>query len=315
MKNIIKTAVIGVGNMGKNHARIFSQISKLIAVSDTDKNVGRAIAKKYDTRYYQDYRSMLKKEKLDAVSVAVPTKNHMRVAVECLSNKIPTLVEKPIADNVADARKILDEAKKYKTLLMVGHTERFNPAVVRLKEILRSNKLGTIVNLLAARIGIYPPRVAGLDVAVDLAIHDIDVINFLLGEFPKRKKAVKTQVFSYSKADSSSFILEYSKATAVIHANWITPVKIRKLFVSGTEGFAELDYIRQKLILYQKVMQLSKYGDYLDFLSLSDTPQKIEFVSKKEPLKEELTFFLDHYKDYRHTIQAEEAVKGLEVSL
>lgn len=315
MKDKIKTAVIGVGNMGKNHVRIFSEISRLVAISDIDKKIGESISQKYKVKYYQNYKLMLKKEKIDAISVVVPTKDHLDVALECLKHKIPTLVEKPIADNIVDAKKMLKEARKYKTLLMVGHIERYNPAVVRLKEIVKKNQIGTIINLLAVRIGIYPPKVGGLDVALDLAIHDIDVANFILDEFPKRKKVVKAQIFNFSKADSSSFILEYEKATAIIHANWVTPVKIRKLYVSGTEGFAELDYIQQKLILYQKVMRLDKYGDYLDFLSFSDTPQKIEYISKKEPLKEELAFFLKKRQDYRLTSQAEEAIAGLEISL
>ncbi len=315
MKTRIKTAVIGVGNMGKNHARIFSEISDLVAVSDLDSSIGRDVANKYEIKYFRDYISLLKSARPEAVSIAVPSRFHRNVAIDCLRGKIPTLVEKPIAENVADAKVMIEEAKKNKTVLMVGHTERFNPAIIKLKEIIKSKKLGAIINLLAIRIGLHPPKTTNLDVAVDLAIHDIDVINFLLDEFPWGKKVVKSKIFRDSKSDSSSFILQYSKAIGVIHSNWITPIKIRKLFVSGTIGFAELDYIRQKLILYQKRVRIDKYGDYLDFLALADAPQKIEYISKKEPLKEELIFFLNHYRDYRLTSKAEESVRALESAL
>lgn len=312
MKTNIKTAVIGVGNMGKHHARIYSEISNLVAVADLNEEVGKMIADKYGTKYYKNYHGLLNKEKIEAVSVAVPSVFHRKVVIDCLSSKIPTLVEKPIAEKIKDANAMIEEASKQKTLLMVGHIERFNPAIIKLKEIVKNKKLGKIINLLALRIGLHPPVMTGLDVAVDLSIHDIDIFNFLLDEIPKRKKIVKNKIFPGSIADSSSFILEYEKTTGMIHSNWVTPVKIRKLFVSGSEGFAELDYISQKLIIFQKMNHEDKQDDYLNFLTYSDTPQKIEFVSKKEPLKEELKFFLKNYKNYKLTKVAKEAMLALE---
>ena len=315
MKQRLKTAVIGVGNMGKNHARIYSHISNLVAVCDSNEKVGLPVAHIYNTKFYTDYMTLLTVEKPDAVSVVVPSRDHMLITVECLKKNVPTLVEKPIADTVVDAKIMLDTAIKYKTLLMVGHTERFNPAVIQLKKMITEKKLGNIVNLLAMRIGLHPPVNTDIDVAIDLAIHDIDVINFLLNEFPLRKKVVKNKVYKNSVADSSSFMLEYKKTTGIIHSNWITPAKIRKLYVSGSLGFAELDYISQQLIVYEKVTHVKKNINYLDVLGLSDSPKKMKYVSKKEPLKEELKFFLQHSNDYHYTIQSRDALKALETAI
>lgn len=295
-----KVAVIGVGNMGKNHVRIYSKIAELVAVSDLDEDVGSNIAQKYNTKFYKDYRKLIEKEELDAVSVVVPSAYHKDVVTDFLQAKIPTLVEKPIAIGLPDAKKILELVKKYKTLLMVGHVERFNPAVIKLKQIIDHGRLGKIINLLAIRVGINPPNPAASDVALDLGIHDVDVFNYLLNKYPDRKKIIKTKLFSKNMADSSNLLLEYGKVTGVIQTNWITPVKMRKLYVSGVEGYAELDYIQQKLVLHDKILNTKFDGSFYELVSLSEeAPKKQVFISKKEPLKEELKYFLLNKDDWK----------------
>lgn len=308
-----RVGVIGVGNMGKNHARVYSKIANLVAVSDINEKLGREIATKYNAVFYKDYNEMLLGEKLDAVSVVAPTLMHKLIALDCLKNKIPTLIEKPIAINVNEAREIALAAKKHSTLLMVGHIERFNPAVTKLKELIDGGRLGKIISLLAIRVGIAPPNPSASDVALDLGIHDVDVFNYLLGKFPSKKKVLKTKLFSKNVADSSTIILEYEKVTAVIQTNWITPVKMRKLFVSGTEGYVEVDYIRQKLILHGKILDTRFDGSFYELISISNkAPIKEVYISKKEPLKEELSYFLSNIRNWEKN-NADESIKSLEV--
>lgn len=308
-----RVGVIGVGNMGKNHARVYSKIANLVAVSDINEKLGREIATKYNAVFYKDYNEMLLGEKLDAVSVVAPTLMHKLIGLDCLKNKIPTLIEKPIAINVNEAREIALAAKKHSTLLMVGHIERFNPAVTKLKELIDGGRLGKIISLLAIRVGIAPPNPSASDVALDLGIHDVDVFNYLLGKFPSKKKVLKTKLFSKNVADSSTIILEYEKVTAVIQTNWITPVKMRKLFVSGTEGYVEVDYIRQKLILHGKILDTRFDGSFYELISISNkAPIKEVYISKKEPLKEELSYFLSNIRNWEKN-NADESIKSLEV--
>ncbi len=293
-----KVGVIGVGNMGKNHARIFSKIADLVAVSDTNETLGKEVADKYGARFYKDYSQMIGAEQLDAVSVVVPTHLHKKIVFDCLNKKIPTLIEKPIAENTKQAREMLKCAKKNRVLLMVGHVERFNPAIVKLKKIISEGRMGEIISLLAIRVGIAPPKQAS-DVALDLGIHDVDVFNYLLGRVPDKKRVLRTKLFSKNTADSSTMILEYGKITGVIQTNWITPVKMRKLFVSGTDGYAEIDYIRQKLILRDKILNTKFDGSFYEFVSISSkATEKEVYVSKKEPLKEELVHFLSGVKNW-----------------
>lgn len=314
MKANIKTAVIGVGNMGKHHARVLAEVSHLLAVADIIEERGKGIAVKYGTNYYKDYRKMLITEKPEAVSVAVPTSLHQQIANECLRKKIPVLVEKPLAKTVSEGRAMLAEAEKNKTSLMVGHLERFNPAVVKLKNMIDQDQLGRIISLLAVRVGISPPKAPNSDAILDLAIHDVDIFNFLLGQFPQRVKIVKLSVFPFNRADSGSVLLEYNQATGMIQTNWISPVKIRRLYVSGTRGFAELGYIGQKLVMWKKLTLGVEYEDFASFLSLANAPRKRIYVSKKEPLKEELLFFLNNFRNpeaMKEILQS--AYKALEI--
>ena len=293
----LRCAVIGVGNMGKNHARIYSQLGKLIAVADPSERTGKQVAAKYRCSYYTDYKVMLKREKIEAVSVVVPTKYHESVALECLNRNIPTLLEKPISDSLKSAKQILEQAEKSKTLLMVGHVERFNPAVVTLKKLIKEKKFGTIISLNSIRVGINPPPTKGSDVSLDLAIHDIDIFNYLLEETPIESKLIKGKIFAANRADHASILLRYNNASGIIQTNWLTPIKIRKLYITGTTGFAELDYINQKLILYEH-SRLNNYQDnFKKLLSLSHSLTKRVFISKREPLKEELTYFLTLIKN------------------
>lgn len=298
--------------MGKNHTRIFSEISRLTSLSDINRKVGESLAKKYQVNYYSNYKEMLSKEKIDAISVAVPANIHREIAIECLRRKIPTLVEKPIAHSLKDAYQILKEVKRQNIFLMIGHIERFNPAVLALKRLIENKRLGKIMSLLAIRVGISPPKFSAADVTTELAIHDIDVFNFLLNEMPINKNIIKGKIFKNNASDSATILLQYNFATGSIQTNWITPIKMRRLYVTGTEGFAELNYISQRLILYDKVMSLKESEGFYEFITFLESPKKEVFIYKKEPLKEELSYFLQHRNDYSES-NVDNAIKALEI--
>lgn len=309
MKKTIRTAVIGAGNMGKNHMRIYSKISNLVAIVDVNSKIGEPLAKRYHTKFYSNYMEMLKKEKPEAISIVTPTRLHEKIGITCLSQGIPILIEKPIANTVKAAQKILKAAKKNKTFLMVGHIERFNPAVIMLKKLLENNDIGKIINLLAIRVGINPPNAPGSDVALDLAIHDVDIFNFLLNQFPKTKKVIKVKLYKQNIADSASILLGYSNATGIIYTNWITPIKTRLLRVSATKGYAELDYISQRLIVYKKIDP--KINNSSDMMLAEQGVKKEVYVSKREPLEVELNYFLHNIHNKKNDNLY--ALKALEI--
>lgn len=308
----IRSTVIGCGNMGKHHVRIFADLTTLCGISDTSADAGRPLAHKFNTHYYKDYREMLDKEKPDVLSVAVPTPLHYDITLDCLNHKISVLVEKPIANTANQGNLMLSCARKNRTFLMVGHVERFNPVVIKLKQMISEGRLGKILSLVAIRVGISPPQTKNSDVAMELAIHDVDVLNFILGKNPNKKRIIRNKIFKDNLADSASILLEYDGATALIQTNWITPIKMRKLYVTGIKGFAEVDYIDQRLTLYDKIILTKPEGDFYELVTLYKSPTKEIFVFKKEPLRQEIVYFLKNYKshDYKNV---EDSIKSLEI--
>ena len=294
-----KVGVIGAGNMGNNHIRVYSELPgvDLVAISDVNPETSNDLATKYIANFYYDYTKMIETEELDIVSICVPTNLHYEVAKYCLEKKINVLLEKPIAANIEDAEELLELSKTNNVKLLVGHIERFNPAVKKVKEIIDSGKIGDITAIVARRVGIFPPQIKDANVAVDLAIHDIDISNYLLNQLPKNISMHRKRNLIKERDDSVEFFLEYLEASAYIQANWITPVKIRKLNITGENGYLELDYVNQKIELYESHYDRGKSCSFEDVLHFSEPDKTIISVAKKEPLKEEILYFIDCVKN------------------
>lgn len=316
-KEKLKAAVIGVGNMGKHHARVYASLEgvRLVAVCDIDERAGSEIAGKFACNYYNDHRAMLSREKPDVVSVAVPTKMHSRAAVDALNAGAHVLVEKPIADTLAQARRIIDAAKKNNRKLTVGHIERFNPAVRKVKEMIDRGKLGTITSIIAKRVGPFVSRING-NVVIDLAVHDIDIINYLLGDEPRKIYANGGKALSDAKEDYAELFLKYGSASGYVQVNWITPVLIRELHVTGTKGYVQANYITQEVDFYQAKYE-KEFDDFGDFVIKFGTPKKESVpVERVEPLKVELQSFVDSIiNDAIPSVTARDGIKALETAL
>ncbi|HRN69564.1 MAG TPA: Gfo/Idh/MocA family oxidoreductase [Candidatus Woesebacteria bacterium] len=298
----MKVCVIGIGNIGKHHVRIYSEIPEIefTAISDINETTGSVLAKKFRIKFYRDFEEMLATELPDFVSICVPTSLHYKIAKICIKKKINVLIEKPITEKIDDAKELIRLSKKYNVKLFVGHVERFNPAVKKVKEMINKNDLGKITAIIARRVGGFPPQIKDADVTIDLAIHDIDVINYLLEQTPKSVYYNKQKNHIKNREDSVEIFLKYQNTSAYIQANWITPVKIRKLTITGTEGYLELDYITQKIEFYKsnykKFKEASK--NFSDYIMIFSDPDKINIsVAKKEPLKEELLHYINCVKN------------------
>jgi len=313
----LRTAVIGVGNMGKSHARILSQISNLVAVADASQERAREIAELYKCKSYSDYNKMLENENLDYVSIVVPTHLHKKVTIDVVDKKINALLEKPIATNMEEAREISRAVAKSGVKFTVGHVERFNPAVIKLKEILDNGDLGEILTITARRVGIAGTPVSYENIIVDLAIHDIDIINFLLNS---KKPDTATGLIGKSainnREDYADIVLKYGNTNAMIQVNWITPIKIRVLSVNGSKAYAELNYITQELKLY-KMDYIKEYDSFGKFVLKYSKPDEINiYVEKDEPLKLELKSFLECIKTNKNPqVTIEQSSNALEIAL
>lgn len=314
----IRTAVIGAGNMGRHHVRNYFEIesSELVAIADLDEARGKELAEKYNCKYYKDYKELLDKEKIEAVTIAVPSKFHHETGAEVLSRNIHVLMEKPIAMTEEEANSLIDCAKKNKVKLMIGHIERFNPGVIKLKELVDKGELGKITSVIARRVGIFPPQIKDANVLIDLGVHDIDIINYLLGKEPNAVYCNGGRALIDSREDYAEIFLKYGDASGYVQVNWITPVKVRNLAVTGTKGYAELNYITQKLQLFRS--NYSKVSDgFGDFVIKFGEPESLDVdVSSKEPLQAEIEAFLYSVKSGKEaTTTGEEGLKALRIAL
>ncbi len=277
----MRIGIIGIGVMGEYHARVYSEIAKsnadiyLAGIADIDKTHVEAIAKKYGTKLYTDYNELLDSN-LDAVSICVPTSLHYNVAIAAIQKGIHgILIEKPICDNLNQANDIVKFARDKGVVLTIGHVERFNPAVLLMKKIIDSGRLGRMVSISAKRVGPHPPTSKDTGVIIDLAVHDMDIICYLFG-------AVPTDVYAFAGEgdngleDRASIMLKFSEQRAgVLDTNWLTARKIRTLDIVGLEAVAHLDYIEQKVTI-----------------SEHEKDEEIKFT-KQEPLMKELTHFVN----------------------
>jgi len=271
---MIKVGVVGLGAMGKNHIRIYSQLDcELVGVADTDPVRAKEIGEKYSVPFYEDYHQLL--GKVEAVSIAVPTTLHFNIAMDFLNSGAHCLVEKPVANSLYEAGEMIKAAKKNHVNLAVGHIERFNPAVVRLKQIIDEGILGKLLILSTRRVGPASPRIRDVGVVIDSATHDIGIIRYLVGKEPT---SVFSRVgrFTHLKEDHALILLDFEdETTACIEVNWFTPHKVRTLVATGSKGIAYLDYIEQSLTIQ------------------NSAGMKVEKINKAEPLKLEIVDFLN----------------------
>lgn len=291
----LKVAVIGAGAMGKNHARVYSEMKnvELVAICDSNKDAGGQIAMLYGAKYYSGCKEMLAKEKMDAVSICVPTKFHRDIAVEVIRNKINVLVEKPIATTISEAEEIILEAKKNKVNLMIGHIECFNPVVVELKRRIMGGELGKIYKVHCNRMGPSVQRIYDVGVVIDLAIHEIYILKYLIDSDVKRVYAETERKIHSTYEDLLIGTMRFrNDVLGVINTNWITPRKFREITVTGEKGMFVANYLTQDLDFYENDF-VKKNVDYKSHTMLVIEGKKIPIeVKKSEPLRNELEAFV-----------------------
>jgi UDP-N-acetylglucosamine 3-dehydrogenase len=292
----LKVAVIGVGAMGRNHARVYSELPgvELVGVSDVKEETMQAVAKRYGTFSYVDYVRMLDELQPDAVSIAVPTAEHRAVALRVIEHGIHLLVEKPIAASVTEGRDIIAAAQQAGVRLMVGHIERFNPAVIELKKRLAAGELGRMFQIDARRQGPFPIRVNDVGVVIDLAVHDLDVMRYISGAEVTRVYAETERRVHSQHEDLLTGLIRFADGTVgTLTINWLTPTKIRELYVTGERGMFRVDYLTQDLYFYENATTNGNDWESLHVLrGVSEGRMVRHVVAKKEPLRAELETFV-----------------------
>src|SRR5467141_4111104 len=274
----IRVAVVGTGEFGRHHARVYRELegADLVGVFDENPERAAAVAAEFHTQVLKTLDEL--RPRADAVSVAVPTIAHAEVGCRLLEMGLDVLVEKPMAVNLAEADALLQAAKKNGGILQVGHVERFNPAVVAVEPILNRPLFFEV-----HRLGVFTPRSLDVDVIYDLMIHDLDILLALVNEPVAEVKAVGIPVLT-DKVDIAHARLEFTGgAVANITASRVSTERVRKMRFFQQHEYISLDYARRDALL----IVVKKPGPQPEF-DFEKLP-----VQPEEPLRAELREFVD----------------------
>ncbi|WP_440772605.1 Gfo/Idh/MocA family oxidoreductase [Natronorubrum sp. DTA28] len=299
----IRAGVIGVGSMGENHARVYSELQNvdLACITDHDEAIAQRVADEYGTEAV-DFETVL--DRCDVVTVSVPTQAHYDVVSDCLAAGLHVLVEKPIAETTEQGRALAEQADREGLVLQVGHIERFNPAVQTVTDLIDDLD---VISLEAERLGPPLDRDALGNVVSDLMVHDIDVVGSVLDAKPDTMTAMSAENGQYATTT-----MQYDDVVASLTASRVTQKKVRKLTVTARECLVEVDYLEQSVLIHR-----NSYPEYVvddgkrryRHESVIERPR----VDNGEPLRHELEAFVDAVRTGSEpVVTAEDGIQALE---
>jgi predicted dehydrogenase len=288
--------------MGSNHARVFSDMGavELVGVADPDVKQREFVARTLGCAAFADMDGLLRAG-VDAITIAAPTHLHHDLALECISRGVHVLVEKPIAPSVEEGRAIVAAARRAGVTLMVGHVERFNPAVESIKRAIKDQD---ILSIAITRVGPFPPRMSNVGVVIDLAVHDIDLIRWFTDS---EIVEIQPQLTSAVAEREDIALLQFRTASGVlahINTNWLTPFKARTIHVATRDKYLIADLL---------TMQVT---ECFGFQADGSYSMRHLSVGYAEPLRAELMAFIDSIRSGRTpAVTGEEGVASLEIAI
>ena len=310
MNNTVNAGVIGIGHMGQYHVGAYSEITgvNLVGIADIDSAKARPVAEKYRAHYFEDFRDLL--DKLDVVSIAVPTAKHYEIAKICLEAGVNCLVEKPICDEYAQAEELFEIANRNEVILHVGHVERFNGAVQQLKAVVRDPIL-----IESRRLGPFEPRAKDDGVVLDLMIHDLDIILNIVNSPVATLNVIGSSVLS-DKEDVVNVQVQFENGClANIVASRATQEKIRTLAVTQEKEYVVLDYTNQDILVHKRASSQSELTKVELRYRQESLIERI-FVHRENPLKLQLQHLINcSANGQKRMISVEHELKSLKVAL
>ncbi len=294
---MINVGVIGVGSIGVNHARIFSDIEgvTLVGIADADFEKAQELASKYNCKAYSNYKEMI--NSIDAASIAVPTTLHFQIGMDLLKNNKDLLIEKPITTTLKDAEALISEAKKRNLILQVGHLERFNAGVSMISSMVDKPRF-----IESQRLSPFLGRGTDVDVTLDLMIHDIDIILSLVDSNISDLRATGAKVLTDNIDIAHAWIEFENGCIAETVSSRIADAKVRQMKVFQHDAYLNLDYQSQE------ITRITKKENNIE--------REIKKPEEKEPLREQLISFADCVRDRtRPVVSGEEGREALKVVL
>ena len=300
----IRTAVIGVGYLGQFHAEKYAALteSELIGVVDTNPARAEEVAQKLGTRAYSDYRDLI--GAVDAVSVVVPTQYHHEVAKTFLSAGVHVLLEKPITTTVEEADDLIRISREKKVVFQVGHLERFNPVVMALDGVLTEPRF-----IESVRIAPFKPRGTDVNVVLDLMIHDIDIIQYLVNSPVKLINSIGAPVFTDEEDIANARIQFENGCVANVTASRISMKSERRMRIFQADAYISLDFQNKKVAVFRK-------GEGELFPGVPNISIDEKELPQGDALKSEIADFLDCITSGRQPrVSGEDGKRALEIAL
>ena len=296
MPELLRVAVIGAGQMGAFHIETYERLpeAELVAVADPDEVGARAVIGRRPVSWDADWRSTLERAEVEAVVIAAPSEMHCEIGLAALDAGKHVLVEKPIATSLPDALRMASAARSAQLKLMVGHVERFNPAVAKVRELISEGRLGRVYRAHSERVGPLPMRIKDAGVAIDLATHDVDIMQHVLEREITRVYAEGTSFAHPSHEDILSCLLRFSDdgPYGLLDVNWLTPEKRRQLTLIGEGGLLRAHYITQDVHLVESASAMTGWKE-LALVRGDAEGAAVRFaLPKVEPLKAEAAAFV-----------------------
>jgi predicted dehydrogenase len=317
----IKIGVIGVGHLGRHHARVYSQIPEvqLVGVQDTDSEKAQKVSKEFDTRYFENLDDLL--EKLDAVSLVVPTTFHYSLACEILNQGKNLLIEKPITETVKQAEELVSIAKAKNLILQVGHIERFNPAFKTIENLKLEPKF-----IESHRLAQFDPRGTDVAVILDLMIHDLDLILSLVKSKVKRIESAAVAVISDSEDIANARLTFENGCVANITSSRISAHPLRKMRLFEKNSYISLDFLERSVEIYKLVdanfvpEEEKEKKSVVGNIPIGEVGKTIIYekpeIKTEDMLTSEIESFLNAVKSKtRPKVSGEDGKRALEVAL
>jgi len=299
---ILRVGVVGVGVMGSNHARVLAELPgvKLVGVADPDRKRCDQVAGALGCASFADAQALVR-HGIDAVTIAAPTHLHREIAINCANRGIHVMVEKPIASTVEESRAIVAASRRAGVTLMVGHVERFNPAVQSIKRAIKDQD---ILSIAITRVGPFPPRMSNVGVVIDLAVHDIDLIRWFTDS---EIVEIQPQTSSAVAEREDIALLQFRTASGVlahINTNCLTPFKARTVHVATRDKYLIGDLL---------TLQVTECFGFQPDGSYSMRHLSVGYA---EPLRSELVAFVNAIRSGETpAVTGDEAVASLEIAI
>jgi predicted dehydrogenase len=293
--------IVGLGRMGTYHLETWEHVegAQVVGVAEPNADLAHERIGRRPIAHFAHHRELVSRSDVDAICITAPSAQHANIALDAIAAGKHVLVEKPIATTLEDGLRMAAAARAAGVKLMVGHVERFNPAVGKLAALIAEGRIGRVFRAHATRVGPMPLRIQDAGVAIDLATHDLDIMQFVLGRDISRVYAEGAQLSHPSQEDMIACLLRFGDdgPFGLLDVNWLTPEKRREISVIGEDGMLTASYLTQDVWFTESPTKQTSWDELARIRGDAEGAALRFALRRVEPLKAELEAFAACVRD------------------